>query len=224
MAALLLFVRSIALAWYTTFMAGEIGHVVYGARVLTYLGDAVSDPSFWAGTLFPDIRHLGVISRHRTHPESVSLHRLVADDDFSTGMRVHAWVDATREQYLSHNNMKETLPWHPFVPHALKLLEDELLYGTYGDWDIIGRTLNQVYDIELQYVTDESAIRRWHSVVQAYIKEAPTDESRVGLAVAIGLSENSAEEINSIVDRLRGSDQARRLIEGFWQHLEDVLL
>src|SRR3990167_5683372 len=77
-------------------MAGEVAHVVYGARVLTYLGDKVTGPEFWAGTLFPDIRHLGIISRQHTHPDNVSLETLVGTGDFETGMRVHAWVDATR--------------------------------------------------------------------------------------------------------------------------------
>ncbi len=205
-------------------MAGEIGHVVYGARVLTYLGEAVKDSSFWAGTLFPDIRHLGVVSRHRTHPLDISLHSLVGRTDFTTGMRVHAWVDATRETYLSEQNMKENLPWHPFVPHALKLLEDEMLYDSYEDWDVIVRVLNKVDDEERVFVEDKHALTSWHDILRTYFKKPPTDDSRAALAVGIGLTAVNAREINSIVTRLREGSLAPEMIRGFWQYLEDLLL
>lgn len=204
-------------------MAGEIGHVVYGARVLTYLGEAVSDPEYWVGTLFPDIRHLGVVSRHRTHPRDISLHSLVGNTDFATGMRVHAWIDATRDTYLTEQNVKESLPWHPFVPHALKLLEDDLLYGSYDDWDVITRLLNKVHDEERAMVEDERVVAAWHDILRQYFKGTPTDSSRAQLAVGIGLSAINAREINSIVKRLRANNVAQELIRGFWQYLEDIL-
>jgi hypothetical protein len=204
-------------------MAGEIGHVVYGARVLTYLGDTVSDPRFWVGTLFPDIRHLGVVSRHRTHPRDISLHTLAGTTDFATGMRVHAWVDATRDTYLSEQNVKESLPWHPFVPHALKLLEDDLLYDSYDDWDVISRLLNKTHEEERTMVEDEHAIAAWHEILRHYFKSKPTDASRAQLAVGIGLSAVNAREINSLVKRLRENKIATEVIQGFWHYLEDLL-
>jgi hypothetical protein len=204
-------------------MAGEIGHVVYGARLLTYLGNAVQDSSFWLGTLFPDIRHLGVVSRHRTHPEDISLHSLAGRTDFSTGMRVHAWIDATRLAYLAKQNIKESLPWHPFIPHALKLLEDDLLYESYDDWDVIIRLLNKVHEEERALVDDERTIAVWHEVLRHYFKSKPTDTSRAELAVGIGLTAINAREINSLVKRLRDTKVAEQMIEGFWHYLEDIL-
>ncbi len=204
-------------------MAGEIGHVVYGARLLTYLGGKVKDTSFWIGVLFPDIRHLGVVSRHRTHPRDIALRSLVGRGDFATGMRVHAWVDVTRDTYLSEQNVKEILPWHPFVPHALKLLEDEMLYDSYDDWDVISRLLNKVHDEELGFVADERAIATWHGILRQYFKKKPTDASRAELAGGIGLTAVNAREINSLVKRLREDGAAPEIIRGFWQYLEDIL-
>ena len=204
-------------------MAGEVAHVVYGARVLTYLGDKVTGPEFWAGTLFPDIRHLGIISRQHTHFDSVSLETLVGTGDFETGMRVHAWVDATRDQFLREANMKEALPWHPFVPHALKLVEDELLYERFDDWNLIERALNKTYDEELHYVNSLQHINTWHSVLQDYFKQAPTNETRYQLALSIGLSESSAEEINKVAALLKADERTEKLIKQFLYHLETLL-
>ena len=127
-------------------MAGEVGHVVYATRMATFLGEKVQQASFWAGTLFPDIRHLGVASRKTTHEGNLSLSNLVGDNDFITGMRVHSWIDDVRIKYLHEENIKEELPWHPFVTHALKLVEDEFLYDRYDDWNLINRALSRVYD------------------------------------------------------------------------------
>lgn len=204
-------------------MAGEIGHVVYAARVRTYLGEKVSGHLYWIGTLFPDIRHQGIISRHRTHAAGVTLQTLTGATDFATGMRVHSWVDSTRQRFLSELNIKELLPWHPFVPHALKLLEDEFLYDGFDDWDFVSRQLNKVYEDELYFVAERDRIHAWHTVLQEYFAHAPTDLSRYKLSLAIGLSEQSAEEVNSVVARLRDHEESRALIERFLHHLEYLL-
>jgi hypothetical protein len=204
-------------------MAGEVGHVVYAARLLTFLGDKVQDPSYWIGTLFPDIRHLGVITRQRTHLTDVTLQSLVGKNDFHTGMRVHAWVDATREQYLRDQNVKETLPWHPFVPHALKLVEDEILYDTFDDWNLIHRVLNTVHDEELHYVHSKEHIQQWHTTLQAYLREKPTDKTRKELALGIGLSENSADELNNVTQTLKSDKKTITLLHNFLEHLERLL-
>jgi hypothetical protein len=204
-------------------MAGEIGHVVYGARVLTYLGKQVQYPAYWVGTLFPDIRHLGATTRHRTHPPEVSLQSVVGKNDFQTGVRVHAWVDTLREQFLRESAIKERLPWHPFVPHALKLFEDEMLYDRFDDWDSIQTVLGKVYDDELFYVGDKEVVWRWHQILQNYFKQAPTDATRSALSQAIGLSEQSAHEINRVVSTLRSQRVTTEIITAFLHHLEHIL-
>lgn len=204
-------------------MAGEIGHVVYGARILTHLQDAVQHPMYWVGTLFPDIRHLGIVSRHRTHPSQVTLKTLKGKNDFQTGMRVHAWIDATREQFLHKAHIKENLPWHPFVPHALKLVEDELVYAHFDDWPTVIHALGKIYDDELFYIDSKERISTWHHVLQTYLKQAPTDETRKQLSTSIGLSENSADEVNSVVRMLKNDKRVHELLKTFWHQLEDLL-
>ncbi len=205
-------------------MAGEIGHVVYGQRIATFLDDAVEKlPDFWSGTLFPDIRHLGVVSRHHTHPADVTLKSLAGETDFATGMRAHSWLDATREEWLSQQHVKELLPWHPFVPHGLKLLEDELLYDRFEDWDGIRRVLHTVQPLEQELVQDTAAIERWHVTLRDYFVSAPTDETRIALSERIGLSSAVAQEINSIVGRLRKNEVAAELVTAFSAHLDRFL-
>ena len=205
-------------------MAGEVGHVVYGQRIVAYLGDSIGKvPEFWSGTLFPDIRHLGVVSRHHTHPSGVTLASLGGDSDFITGMRTHAWIDATREEFLRQQHIKEVLPWHPFVPHALKLLEDELLYDKYDDWDEIQHVLHKVRSDEVHFVEDKEAIESWHRTLRDYFAAPPTDETRLVLTERIGLSAAMGREFNSIISQLRKNTVARNLTEAFSLHLDGLL-
>jgi hypothetical protein len=204
-------------------MAGEVGHIVYAARMLTHLEGRVHDPLYWVGTVFPDIRHLGVVSRRRTHAGDTNLQSLVGHNDFHTGMRIHAWIDATREKFLRDQHMKEHLPWHPFVPFCLNLLEDELLYPYFDDWNLIHRLLNKTYADELIYCSSTSSLQTWHTLLQHYFKNAPTDDSRAELAEAIGLSPEVARESNNIVRLLKSDGRATKMLESFWQHLETIL-
>lgn len=204
-------------------MAGEVGHVVYAARLLTHLGDAVSTPAYWLGTLFPDIRHLGVVSRSRTHAKEVNLQSLVGQNDFHTGMRVHAWIDRTREKYFHDQHIKEHLPWHPFVPFALNLLEDELLYDHFDDWNLIIKTLATDHPDEVRYCNSLPTIKLWHTLLQDYLKRKPSPASRSELIHAIGLSEIAAKESNNVIEHLKKDGRAQALLEQFWQHLEDIL-
>lgn len=204
-------------------MAGEVGHVVYAARLLTYLGDQVRTPTYWIGTLFPDIRHLGVVSRQRTHIKDITLQTLVGPNDFHTGMRVHAWIDRTREKFFLDHHIKEQLPWHPFVPFALNLLEDEMLYDHFDDWNLISKALATTAPEEEQYCGSVPTIKLWHTLLQDYLKRKPNNASRQELIHAIGLSEVAAQESNTVITQLKKDGRAVKLLEEFWRHLEDLL-
>jgi hypothetical protein len=204
-------------------MASEISHVVYAARLLTYLGKKVKDPSYWAGTLFPNIRHLNGPSRHLTHPEKVGLSSLVGKNDFLTGMRVHAWIDATQGHYLDMQHSKETLPWHPLIAHAYKLLEDEVVYDTFDDWELIRRVLMKVREDELFYVDSRLAIQKWHGALQDYVRHHPSDKSRLAYMEAMDISPSVGEEINHLIARLKEDRRTKKVMEDFWQHLERLL-
>ena len=204
-------------------MPGEISHIVYGARVLTYLGKRVKTPAYWGGNVFPNIRHLNVQARHHTHTEGITLSSLPGKNDFMTGMRVHAWVDATQGRYLDLENSKETLRWHPMANYAYKLLEDEMLYAKFDDWGLVRRILMKVYEDELFYVNSRPAVQGWHSLLQDYVRQEPTDSSRQIYLEALGLSEAAAVELNDVVRQMRGDARTAKVMLGFWQHFERLL-
>jgi hypothetical protein len=204
-------------------MASEISHVVYAARVLTNLGSQVKEPTFWVGTLLPNIYQLNIQPRHRLHPGGISLYSLVAEKDFATGLRVHNWIDVVRENYLRNNYIKEKLPWSPLVPEAFRLLEDDLLYDYFEDWDLVFRLLNKVNDDELNFVSERTMIAKWHEIIQHYIEKHPNDNDRQRMLHDKGLTKTLAKSTVAQMHKLNDSPTAIKLLEGFWGYLEDTL-
>ncbi|HLC49009.1 MAG TPA: hypothetical protein VJI96_01325 [Candidatus Andersenbacteria bacterium] len=205
-------------------MAGEIAHIVYAARLLTHMKDNVSYPSYWVGTVFPDIYRIGRISRFPTHIRPVSLSALVGNNDFTTGVRVHSWVDATHELYFKEHAIFEKLPWHPLLPFAFELFEDEVLYDSYEDWHLIIRALATVDPDEERMIHNRPHIQAWHALLQTYFRSAPSDESRLAYMEKLQLSSHSAKEINSIVSDLREHTTAKEILMNYIQTIEHILI
>ncbi len=205
-------------------MAGEIAHVIYAARLLTHVGDAVSHPSYWIGTLFPDIYRIGRTSRFPTHPRSVGLSNIIGSNDFTTGMRVHSWVDETRELYFREHAIFEKLPWHPLLPFAFELLEDEILYPHYEDWNLVLRILSTVHPDEERMIHNRPHIQAWHALLQNYLRTAPSDESRSAYMEKLQISSQAAREINGIVSELRAGGLAQEHLTNYIHAIEHILI
>lgn len=205
-------------------MAGEIAHIVYAARLLTYVGDKVSHPSYWVGTLFPNIYRIGSMRRFPTHPKPVGLSTLVGSNDFITGMRAHSWIDDTRDVYIKEHRVFEQLPWHPLLPLAFELLEDELLYPSFEDWNLVLRVLSVVHPEETLIVDNKSDIQAWHHLLQEYFRSGPSDHSRMRFLRALGVSMSISEEVNEMIAALRKHSLTKKLFDAYIQSLEQTLL
>lgn len=205
-------------------MAGEIAHVIYAARLLTHLGDAVSHSSYWIGTLFPDIYRIGRTSRFPTHPRPVGLSTIIGSNDFITGMRVHSWIDETRELYFREHAVFEKLPWHPLLPFAFELLEDEILYPHYQDWNLVLRVLSTVHPNEEHMIHNRPHIQAWHALLQNYMRSAPSDDSRSVYMEKLQIPSHTATEVNTLVSDLRNGKVAHELLMKYIHHLEHILV
>lgn len=204
-------------------MAGEIAHIVYAARLLTVLKDRISNGSYWVGTVFPDIYRIAPLHRYPTHPQKVHLAALVGNDDFLTGMRVHSWIDETREHYMKEHRVYERLPWHPLLPFALELFEDEMLYSSFEDWGIVRRALATIHHDETKIIHEEKIVQGWHTMLENYFRTAPSDASRTAFLDANGIPESIAHDVNGIVHILGSTSRSKAIINGYIGELEHIL-
>lgn len=205
-------------------MAGEIAHIIYAARLLTTLSHSVSHHSYWIGAVFPDIYRVKTSHRYPTHPKPVSLSTIVGQNDFRTGMRVHSWIDATRDHYMREHRAYERLSWHPLLPYALELLEDEILYGAFDDWGIVRRALSTIHPDEIHIVHERLHVKAWHTMLEQYFRQAPSDASRTAFTTSLGISSEIIHATNELIHTLRSDHTAKDILNGYIGELEHMLI
>ncbi|MEO6077435.1 MAG: hypothetical protein ABIP54_01485 [Candidatus Andersenbacteria bacterium] len=196
-------------------MVGEIAHVVYAARLLSHLGDAVSEASYWNGVTFPNIRRIEATTRYSTHPLQVRASSFTGSNDFLTGMRVHAWIDDMHRPFDTQD--------HVLVPYSQTLLEDELLYDAFIDWDVVRKALQTIHPDELYYVHERASVKKWHDILQTYFSHKPDNNSRIIFSQAIGLSKATAQEVNKTIDTIRENPNVHNALDHFVRDIEHAI-
>ena len=153
---------------------------VYFAQVWLdcfHVEDLSSQQVFIAGTLFPDIRYLGTISRNATHERDVTPEKIRATHClFGAGMRLHSLVDEVREKYVKQSSVLEHLQSIPKNVRVsfLKLLEDEILWD-YVHCQQVVELLHIDYPQEIKAGVDRQVAQKWHKKLINYFGQRPSE-------------------------------------------------
>lgn len=194
-------------------MANQITHIVLAKKISDELFDKFDRPDFLVGTIFPDIRYLKVIERDKTHFKSLYFNDVLEEkNSFVAGMKYHTLVDEVREKYMVEKDIYSLIPSSKFITQALKIYEDEVLYPNVSDWDNMITYLNTVLPEEIELVGQINKVETWHSLMQEYFKEPPTDVSRKNFILGVGFSDEIAIEINDLISRMRQIPKVREII------------
>lgn len=218
--------------------AGPLTHVYLAERWIE-LNEEYTDEEHRAcllGTLFPDIRYLGVISRDATHEKAITTEAIAATDDpFLKGMRIHAFVDEVREQFAEQWGAFKLLDDAPQQHRTtlLKVVEDEILHSR-SHWGYVLAYLTTIVDGEVESGISEAAIAKWHRILSIYFGREPSllihQMALLGLgyfnvpadvvkAWSIGLpklvvSDRSIEYVDALVDHFERKFQEGRETHG----------
>jgi hypothetical protein len=160
--------------------AGPISHLYYAQYWLKVQHPEVLDNEkslFLKGTLFPDIRYLGVIHRAETHKKHVTLshvQKLFKTDPFGAGMLFHSYLDEERAKFVEAYKISRHLRTIPknVRDTFLKFLEDELLAEKTKVIDTLF-DLNTVDPKELTFGIEFHDVKRWHRYLQLYLAQSP---------------------------------------------------
>lgn len=165
-----LFFESWALA------AAPIFHVYVAEKWMEMFEDYAEEErrDFVIGTLFPDIRYLGVIRREETHEVGLGIEDLLGTDDpFLKGKRLHAFVDETRVKLMCDLKVLDRLIDIPQEHQVtfVKFLEDAVLYSE-------GRWRGVCDDLESFMVSEKDGVQvpawnRWHAILNDYFRLGP---------------------------------------------------
>lgn len=78
-------------------MPGPVTHIVLADKLFDRYFSGKDRRAFYVGTLFPDIRYLGVIGREQTHLPVAGIAEVAENRAFRAGMLFHALTDKAKQ-------------------------------------------------------------------------------------------------------------------------------
>lgn len=201
-------------------MASEVAHVIYAQKYLEK-NPRKGGEFFILGTLFPDMRRVAEgLARKDTHMyfEHVDLN-FEGMDLFEAGWKFHAWCDMRREEILNNYDFYSLRGAAAIDPTA-KLVEDELVYDKYKNWEKLIHFLNNPPIIHTTLDVSREAIERWYAILAKYFEKKPDDRT-----MKIFLSKQSSlkDEVTEIIDGVRKLRQNQKAVEILKKVSEEII-
>ena len=194
-------------------MASQIAHIVYAKKYFESIDNGKTDPDFLdetkirgaqkinrdeflLGAVFPDIRRIEPsIKRGETH-----LKFPVVNLDFSgltsfdAGWKFHLYCDMRREEILNRQNFFELEEATKFAGAPVKLLEDELVYDEYNNWEKLVNYFRNPPLIDLGILVDKKTFVLWYAILAKYIERKPDEKAmRIFLAKQLNRKQRTDE-------------------------------
>lgn len=164
---------------FPIYAAAPATHVYFAQIWLNdcYIHDLQSQKMFIVGTLFPDIRYLGTISREATHERGVTPEKIRTTQClFCAGMRLHSFVDEVREKFIQKSKIMDHLHSIPKNVRVLflKVLEDEILWDQVYCQNVV-EALDINYPQEVEAGVDLITAQKWHKELINYFSQRPSE-------------------------------------------------
>lgn len=159
--------------------AGPVMHVVLGERWLSLYAPQYTEEEkrlFLLGTVFPDIRYLGVIKRDQSHFKGITLEKVYhATSPFQRGMLFHSFVDEFREKYVYKSAIEKKFVEIPRALQGtfLKLVEDQIIHDKH-DWGKFRVYLSTIPEEEKSFGIDMQSLTQWHTGLTVYFTTMPS--------------------------------------------------
>jgi hypothetical protein len=188
---------------YFIFVAFPVSHIVYAKKYLER-HPAMDADLFLLGVLFPDIRRItDEISRYETHQIYKKLDLDFKDiTAFRAGWKFHLWCDMRREEILNKNNFYK-LSYTIDHDAPSKLLEDELVYEKYKNWEKLVLLLNNPPELEEEIPVSRETIARWFAIIAKYLEKKPDDKTIKAFLFKQRKLRKKSAEIIDVVRKLR---------------------
>lgn len=197
-------------------MASQVAHIVYAKKYFEKYDLLPEEKdSFILGATFPDIRRIdGNIKRKDTHlhfyPIDLNFENLTP---FEAGWKFHLYCDMRREEILNSYNFYSLKYTDEFCGQAAKMLEDELIYDQYNNWEKLANYFNDAPFVSNGIDVFKETFELWYSILSNYIDEKPSSDSiKTFLLKQPGLAP-ATNDIVETVDKLRKNDKVIELLK-----------
>ncbi len=203
-------------------MAYPVTHIPYANKIIKkFLSDRPLDlKKFYLGTLFPDIRYLGKISRETTHIQDPTVEALlkIKNNDFMLGMYVHSLVDVERERTLSKMGAYKIVDYDSVAFNAMKFVEDTVTYELYDDWQKIIVFLDDVLEEEIK-ITSKDSVLFWHKILQKYYSQKPDMTTFGKFATAVAIDPQFVKAAEAKIGEIQADSKLVDIINKTYQNI-----
>jgi len=203
-------------------MASQIAHIIYAKKYLEKypLSNGERD-EFLAGCVFPDIRRIdSTIKREDTHlrfePVDLSFKDLTP---FEAGWKFHLYCDMKREDILNRDKFYDLTGTTAFWNLPGKMLEDELVYSHYNNWEKLTHYFNNIPEIMTGINVSRETFELWYAIIAKYIEHKPCSHTISNfLSKQPSLAEKTKGVIE-IVDDIRKNARVTELLNNIKEEI-----
>ena len=198
-------------------MASQIAHIVYAKKYFEKVPDhGITDKDkFLLGCVFPDIRRIGEnIKRKDTHlrfsPIDLNFEGL---DDFESGWKFHLYCDMRREEILNNYDFYSLENTTAFYNQTAKMLEDEIVYDSYNNWEKVVNYFNNPPKIDNGINVTRETFELWYAILAKYMEKKPDSRSmKIFLSKQLSVIKKSGNIVD-IVDKLRKNGKVIEILK-----------
>ena len=210
-------------------MASQISHIIYAKKFFDSaqegkieIGRKIDKDEFLLGCVFPDIRRIDKnIQRKDTHLKFYPLDlNFSGPSSFEAGWKFHLYCDMKREDILKKYGFYTGKENDGFYEFAAKMLEDELVYKEYNNWEkIINYFNNPAFPKIENLEINPETFRLWYAMVSKYAQKNPTSKTiRTFLTKQPRLQKN-IDEIMEKMETLRQDKKAVKILGNIYEEI-----
>jgi len=193
-------------------MSSQISHIIYAQQYFKKYPSLIDKDEFMMGCVFPDIRRIDdTIKRRETH---LCFKNLDLNFDglsgFEAGWKFHLYCDMRREEILNRYDFYSIRYSTDFWHHASKLLEDQIIYDKYNNWEKVALYFNNAPDIRTGLAVPYETLALWYAIVAKYISEKPNDKS---ISIFLSKQLKLCGIANEIVDSVNKLEKNKKAVE-----------
>jgi len=203
-------------------MASQIAHIIYTKKYFDKYPSTINKDEFILGCVFPDMRRIDEnIKRKDTHrhydPLDLNFEGLTA---FEAGWKFHLYCDMKREEILNKYDFYSLPETESFWHLSAKLLEDEIVYDKYNNWEKLVHYFNRVPFTETGVNVSQETFSLWYAILAKYIEKKPDSSAmRIVLSKLSDLAEK-ADDIVKSIDVLR---KDKKVVEILGKVAEEIV-
>ena len=195
-------------------MASQIAHIVYAKKYFEKHPSAeIKKDLFFLGAVFPDVRRVdNTIKRRDTHlrfaPLDLNFQGL---DSFQAGWKFHLYCDMKRDEILRNARFYRKISSQSDLPP--KILEDELIYDEYNNWEKLAALLNDPPEIKFDIRVPAESLHLWYAIIANYLKQKPNEKFARAFLVKQPSLVNKINDIMKAVIEIRANKEATEILE-----------